>query len=83
MSVELMRRAGELTRYGRASTGPWERVVVVVRRAGAEIDHRRHPERRRRRAIRLAVAGIGVAVAVGAGTALALTRTGLLHRVIE
>jgi len=79
MSVELMRRAGELTRHGRGQAGPWDRVVIVVRRAGTELERRRRPERRRRRAARLALAG----VMIGAGTALALTRNGLPHRVID
>lgn len=76
MGVELMRRAGELTRHGRAPAGSWERLTVLVRRAATELDHRRRSEQRRRRVLRLTLAG----VVIGAGTALALTRPGLPHR---
>jgi len=73
--ADLMRRAGELKLHGRQPRSRGARIAAMVRRAAADIEHRRHVEQRRRRIRRLAVAGF----AVGTGAALVLARTGRAH----
>jgi hypothetical protein len=68
--VDLIRRAGELTRHARPAPSRWERLTTVVQRAAADVEHRRRSERRKQRARRLAVAG----VLLGAGAAIVLAR---------
>jgi hypothetical protein len=69
----LMRRAGELTRHARPAPNRWDRLAATMRRATAEIEHRRRSEQRHRRLRRLAIAG----VVVGAGAAVVLARLGM------
>ena len=75
-SVDLVRRAGELTRRKRHAPNKAARLTALLQRAAADIEHRQRAERRRRRVRRVAVAGF----AVGAGAAFVLARMGMLHR---
>jgi hypothetical protein len=72
-TVDLMKRAGELTRHARPAPSRWDRLAGTMHRAAAEIEHRRRADRRRRRVRQLAVAG----ALVGAGAAVVLTRMGM------
>ena len=71
-TVDLVKRAGELTRHARPAPSRWDRLAATMHRAAAEIEYGRRSERRRRRARQLAVAG-GLAAA---GAAIVLARMG-------
>jgi hypothetical protein len=72
--VELIRRAGELTRHARpAPPSRWDRLAGTMHRATAEIEHRWRSDQRRRRVRQLALAG----ALVGAGAAVVLARVGM------
>jgi len=71
--VDLLRRAGELTRHGRPAPSRWDRLTMMARRTAVEMEKRRRVERRRRQLRRVAMAG----VVIGAGAAVVLARAGL------